>query len=333
MNTPIETATIIGDGAMGTVCGILLASKGVRVRMWGAFEEQIAELRRDRENKRFLPGHTFPDNLTVTADAAEAFEGAELVTNAVPCQYIRGVWGRVGDACPADALVVSVAKGIEVDTLLRPTQVIAELVAGVTVAVLSGPSIAPEVADGLPATVVAASEDEELAELAQKAYSTAHFRVYTNTDLIGVELAGATKNVIALAAGIVDGIGAGDNAKAALLTRGLVEITRLGVALGAHADTFKGLAGVGDLVTTCISPVGRNRSAGEKIGRGVPVAEVLASSDSVVEGVPTTRSVLSLAQEYRVEMPITSAVYSVLFEHSSPGEAIEKLMSRQLKPE
>ena len=333
MSTSIETATVIGDGAMGTVCGLLLASKGIDVRMWSAFAEQAAEIERDRENRRFLPGHKLPANVSVTTDAAKAMAGAELVVNAVPCQYIRGVWEQIAVHCPAQVRVVSVAKGIEIETLLRPTQIISELVGRATVAVLSGPSIAPEVAAGLPATVVAASDDVEFAEVAQVAFNTAHFRVYTNTDLIGVELAGATKNVIALAAGIIDGIGAGDNAKAALLTRGLVEITRLGVAMGAHADTFKGLAGVGDLITTCASPVGRNRSAGECIGRGMPVAEVLAASESVIEGIPTTKSVLSLAHQCRVEMPITSAVYSVLFEHSSPAEAIDKLMSRQLKAE
>ncbi len=333
MSPPIERATIIGDGAMGTVCGLLLAERGVQVTMWGFFPQQIAELERDRENRRFLPGHKLPESFRVTSDVGEALADVELLVNAVPCQYIRPVWNRLADRCPAGARVVSVAKGIEVETLLRPTQIIAGLLGEVTVGVLSGPSIAPEVAAGLPATVVAASEDLAFAELCQDAFSTDHFRVYTNPDLIGVELAGATKNVIALAAGIIDGIGAGDNAKAALLTRGLVEITRLGVALGAHADTFKGLAGVGDLVTTCISPVGRNRSAGEKIGRGLPVAEVISSSQSVVEGIPTTESVLSLAHQYNVDMPITSAVYSVLFEHLPPADAIDLLMCRHLTPE
>ena len=333
MIPPIERATIIGDGAMGTVCGLLLASRGVSVTMWGFFPEQIAEIERLGENRRFLPGHQLPDNFTVTTDAADAFEGAELIVNAVPVQHMRGVWEAIARHCPAEARIISVSKGIEIETLLRPTQIIGQLVGAVTVGALSGPSIAPEVAAGLPATVVVGSESLELAALTQTSFNTTNFRVYTNPDLIGVELAGATKNVVALAAGIIDGIGAGNNAKAALVTRGLVEITRLGVALGAQSDTFRGLAGVGDLVTTCISPVGRNRSAGEKIGRGVPVAEVIASTDSVIEGIPTTESVVALAHEYRAEMPITSAVYSVLFEHSSPAEAIEKLMSRQLKPE
>jgi len=333
MRPPLERVTVIGDGAMGTVCGLLLAGKGMSVTLWGFFPEQTAEIQRHRENRRFLPGRTLPDNLRVTGEIAVACDGAELFVNAVPVQHTRTVWEKVATCCPPRPGVASVAKGIEIDTLLRPTQILTELIPGATVGVLSGPSIAPEVAAGLPATVVAASEDIEFAELIQTVFNTGHFRVYTNPDLIGVELAGATKNVVALAAGILDGLGAGCNAKAALVTRGLVEITRLGVAVGAHADTFKGLAGVGDLVTTCISPIGRNRSAGEKIGRGMPVADVIASSPSVIEGIPTTRAVLALAQEYRVEMPITAAVYSVLFEHSSPAEAIELLMSRQLKAE
>ncbi|HUU83260.1 MAG TPA: NAD(P)H-dependent glycerol-3-phosphate dehydrogenase [Phycisphaerae bacterium] len=333
MSVLIERATIIGDGAMGTVCGLLLARQGIQVAMWGFFPEQIADIQSHRENRRFLPGHALPDNFQATADPAQAFAATDLIVNAVPCQYIRNVWGQFAGHCPPGARVVSVAKGIEIETLLRPTQIISELVGKVTVGVLSGPSIAPEVAAGMPATVVAASDDLALADLCQDVFSTGHFRVYTNPDLIGVELAGATKNVIALAAGIIDGIEAGDNAKAALLTRGLVEITRLGVAMGAQADTFKGLAGIGDLVTTCISPLGRNRTAGEKIGRGMPVPDVIASSPSVVEGIPTTQSVLALAHQYLVDMPITSAVYSVLFEHSSPADAIESLMCRQLRPE
>ena len=332
MNVPIQRATIIGDGAMGTVCGLLLAEKDIAVTIWSRFPEQAGAAERDRQNKKFLPGHMLPDNLHVTCDTQAALDGTELIVNAVPCQYIRRCWAVVGPKCPEVARIVSVTKGIEVDTQLRPSQIIAEFVPGATLAVLSGPSIAPEVADRMPATVVAAGDDA-FCELLQTVFSTRYFRVYTNPDMIGVELAAATKNVIALAAGIIDGIGAGDNAKAALLTRGLVEITRLGIALGAEADTFRGLAGVGDLVTTCISPLGRNRSAGEKIGQGMPVNQVIDSSPSVIEGIPTTKSVLSLAREYRVEMPITQAVYSVLFEHLPPEDAIDLLMCRQLRPE
>jgi glycerol-3-phosphate dehydrogenase (NAD(P)+) len=246
---------------------------------------------------------------------------------------MREVWRAIKPWYPVGVPVVSVTKGIENGTLMCPTDIVQDIVGRGSIAALSGPSIAPEVARGLPATVVIASEDLDLAERAQQYFSTRTFRVYTNPDLIGVELAGASKNVIAVAAGIADGLGAGDNAKAALLTRGLVEITRLGVAMGAQAATFKGLAGIGDLVTTCISRVSRNRTAGEKIGKGMTMAEVVASTPSVIVGIPTTAGVLELAARHRVEMPITQAVYSVLHGHSTPANAIDGLMTRQLKPE
>lgn len=318
---------------MGTVCALLLAEHGTEVMIWSAFDDQAEAFERDRENKRFLPGPRFPDHLHVTRDAVEAFAGSSLVVSAVPCQHMRGVWKAIGSACPENVPVASVSKGIEIGTLLCSTDIIQDLVGPVPVVALSGPSIASEVASGLPATVVAAGEDLDVAETVQRAFSTRTFRVYTNEDVIGVELAGATKNVIALAAGIVDGIGAGDNAKAALLTRGLVEITRLGVALGAQASTFKGLAGIGDLVTTCISPASRNRTAGERIGQGMSMADVIAATHSVIEGIPTTESVLELAGKHLVEMPITSAVYSVLHGHQSAADAIDHLMTRQLKRE
>ena len=230
--------------------------------------------------------------------------------------------------------IVSVAKGIENDTLLRPTQIIADVLGpGPALAALSGPTIADELARRLPATACVAAEDEALARKVQYTFTCPWLRVYTNTDLIGVELAGAMKNVIAIAAGIIDGIGAGDNAKAALLARGLAEITRLGLAMGAREPTFAGLTGLGDLVTTCISPKGRNRSFGERIGRGQTVEQALRATESVVEGVSTCKSVVALAARHRVEMPITQAVYEVLFEGKPVQTAIEDLMSRRLKPE
>ncbi len=333
MATPVETATIIGDGAMGTVCGLILAGREVRVRLWGPFEEHIRQIAADRENRRFLPGHRLPDNLIPTTDKREALTDTELIVSAIPCQYTRGVWEGLRSCYPRGVPVCSVTKGLEIDRLMWPTQIIRDVLGDAPVVALSGPSIAPEVARGLPATVVAASDDLNLAELVQHSFSTETFRVYTNNDRLGVELAGATKNVIALAAGIIDGIGAGDNAKAALLTRGLVEITRLGTAMGAQPGTFKGLAGIGDLVTTCISPIGRNRTAGEKIGRGMGMREVIDSTPSVIEGIPTTEAVLELAMRHNIEMPITHAVHSVLHGHRSPREAIHDLMTRQLKPE
>jgi glycerol-3-phosphate dehydrogenase (NAD(P)+) len=330
--------TIIGDGAMGTICAVMFAENGWNVRLWSAFDAAAADLRRHRENRRFLPGVALPEAVAIAEDDASAFDGADLAVQAVPTQFIRPVWQRLGQHCPHRLAICSVAKGIENDTLHRPTEVLRHVLTGEAesdwpVAVLSGPSIAPEVACRLPATVTVASQDESLARRVQEGISRPYFRVYTNPDLVGVELAGATKNVIAIAAGILDGLEAGDNAKAALLSRGLVEITRLGTALGAREETFFGLSGVGDLVTTCISPVGRNRTFGEAIGRGRTVDEALAATDSVVEGVATTRSVCQLADRHGVDMPITRAIRDVLFGGTAAGDAIEGLMTRPLKAE
>jgi len=332
-----ERIAVIGDGGMGTVCAVMLAENGHAVRLWSAFPDAAAELARTRVNRRFLPEAPLPEAVEVTGDDSAALADAALAVSAVPTQFIRAVWTRLSTHCPAGLPLCSVAKGVENETLLRPTQVLLDVLDGGgaarPVAALSGPSIAPEVARKLPATVTAASEDAELAEHVQALFTRPYFRVYTNADVLGVELAGATKNVIAIAAGVLDGLAAGDNAKAALVTRGLVEITRLGVAMGARAETFRGLSGVGDLVTTCISPVGRNRSFGEAVGRGRTVVEALAATDAVVEGVATTRSVVQLAARHGVEMPITEAVHRVLFEGQRPREAIADLMTRPMKSE
>ena len=324
----IERIGIIGDGAMGTVSAILLANKGRQVTVWGAFESNIRRLIEDGENKRFLPGYRIPPDVRFTTDHAEIVSGRDLLVAAVPCQHMREVWERLAPHYTAGTPFCSVAKGIENHTLLRPTQIIEDVLGSVPVAALSGPSIADELARHLPATVAVASRDEKLADRIQEAFSTQCFRVYTNPDLLGVELAGATKNVIALAAGILDGLQAGDNAKAALLTRGLVEISRLGVAMGAEPGTFSGLAGLGDLVTTCVSPHGRNRSCGEQIGRGKKVRDVLAETHSVVEGVPTTQSVVELADRHGIDMPITRAVHAVLFDDKDAIDATTELMAR-----
>ncbi|HSU68716.1 MAG TPA: NAD(P)H-dependent glycerol-3-phosphate dehydrogenase [Tepidisphaeraceae bacterium] len=333
-----EHVTIVGDGAMATVCSILLTAGGHGVTMWGAFEESIERLLQDREQTRLLPGVRVPAPVHLTANDGDCFAGATLILSAVPTQFMRSAWARLKPHVPAGVPIVSVAKGIENGTLLRPTQVIADVLDATrgkprALAALSGPNIAGEIARYLPATAVAASEDAELAQRVQSALSTQWFRVYTNPDVIGVELAGAIKNVIAIAAGIVDGLAAGNNAKAALVTRGLVEITRLGVAMGARAETFNGLAGVGDLITTCVSPEGRNRTVGERIGKGQKLEDILAGMDSVAEGVPTTRSVMELARQRGVEMPITEAVHAVLFEGKDVLQALSDLMTREPKPE
>lgn len=334
MTDPVQAATIVGDGAMGTLCALLLSKQGTRVTVWSAFPEQAEELRRFRENRRFLPGFAIPSSVSFVDEDSEAFSSRpELIVSAVPCQHMRAVWTRLASRVPSDTPIVSVAKGIERETLLCPTDIIRACVGESPMGCLSGPSIAREVANELPASVVAASHDANVAELVQVSFSTKYFRVYRSNDLLGVELAGASKNVIALAGGICDGIGAGDNAKASLLTRGLVEISRLGVAMGADADTFRGLAGVGDLVTTCVSKHSRNRTAGERIGRGESVDEVVSTTTSVIEGIPTTRAVLALARRHQVEMPIVESMSTVLFEGGRPEEAIETLMTRPLRSE
>jgi glycerol-3-phosphate dehydrogenase (NAD(P)+) len=305
--------------------------------MWGAFEASIERPIQDREQRRLLPGARVPQGVRLTANDAGCFDpNTTLILSAIPTQYMRGVWTRLAPHVPAGMPVVSVAKGIENDTLLRPTQVIADVMGGKGIGpliALSGPNIAAELAKYLPGTAVAASDDADVARRVQRAFSTQWFRVYTNDDVTGVELAGATKNIVAIAAGILDGLGAGNNAKAALVTRGLVEITRLGVAMGAKPETFAGLAGLGDLITTCVSPEGRNRTVGERIGKGQRLDDVLGNMDSVAEGVPTTRSVRQLALRHNVEMPITESVHSVLFEGKDAITALTELMSRDPKAE
>jgi glycerol-3-phosphate dehydrogenase (NAD(P)+) len=334
-----ERVTILGDGAMATVCSILLTTGGHAVTMWGAFEESIERLLQDREQRRLLPGVKVPPQVRLTANDDDCFAGATMVLSAVPTQFMRGVWKRLSSHAPRDLPIVSVAKGIEIDSLLRPTQIIGDVLWGKggqsspQLVALSGPNIAAELARYLPGTAVAATTDEELAKRVQAAFATQWFRVYTNNDVTGVELAGATKNVIAIAAGILDGLAAGNNAKAALVTRGLVEITRLGLAMGAQEVTFDGLAGIGDLITTCVSPEGRNRTVGEQIGKGRKLDDVLGKMDSVAEGVPTTKAVMELARRYNVEMPITEAVHSVLFEGKDVIHALTDLMTREPKPE
>jgi glycerol-3-phosphate dehydrogenase (NAD(P)+) len=339
-----ERVTILGDGAMATVCSILLTQGGHEVTMWGAFEESIERLIQDREQRRLLPGVRVPPKVRLTALDHRAFVGATLILSAVPTQFIRGVWERLQPHVPPNVPIVSVAKGIETGSLLRPTQVIADVLGGKKridagptcdwpLVALSGPNIAAEIARYLPATAVAASDDDALARRVQTTFSTQWFRVYTNRDVTGVELAGASKNVIAIAAGILDGLAAGNNAKAALVTRGLVEITRLGVAMGAREETFHGLAGVGDLITTCVSPEGRNRTVGEQIGKGRSLDDILGHMESVAEGVPTTRAVAELARRHDVDMPITEAVHAVLFEGKDVLHALTDLMTREPKPE
>lgn len=343
--TPASTTriTILGTGQMGLCCAALLAAGGnARVTMWSHAADEGGELAQTRRAAR-LPGFVLPDDVRVAISDSEAVRDADVIVSAVPVQYARSAWERLGKHVPQSAGIVSVAKGIENSTLLRPTQIVQEALSGLgvddldrrprRVGVLSGPTIAGELARCLPATMIAASDDTAFAAEVQRLFSTSWLRVYTNPDVLGVELAGATKNVIAIAAGVLDGLRAGYNAKSALLARGLAEIARLGAAMGARPDTFFGIAGVGDLATSCFSPEGRNRSCGEALGRGEKLDGYLARSPHVVEGVATTRSVMDLARKYRVDMPITAAAHAVLFEKVDPLDAIGGLMSRELKVE
>jgi len=327
---------ILGAGNWGTTLGLLLAEKGIEVTLWEFYEDREQELRRDRENKRFLPGFTFPPNLMSTSSLCDAVLKKEMLVFAVPSHTLRSVLHHVKDCNIGEVLLVSVVKGIEDETFLRMSEVIKQSLPerlGVNVVALSGPSIANEVVRKMPTTVVVANKDLHVCREVQKIFSTSFFRVYTNEDTIGVELGGAVKNVIVIAAGICDGMGLGANTKSALLTRGLAEIKRFGVANGAKEITFSGLSGIGDLITTAFSKHSRNRFLGEELGKGRSLDEILEGMVMVAEGVRTTHSVKKLADKLKVDMPITNEVYSVLFEGKSPKQGVYDLMSRKLKGE
>jgi glycerol-3-phosphate dehydrogenase (NAD(P)+) len=320
---------ILGDGAWGTAIALLLAANPRhRVTLWSAREESGRLLRERRENVRLLPGVPIPAAVELTTDVRRAVDGADLWVAAIPTVYLRQTLTRVAPALRAGPPVLSLAKGLENGTFLRPTEIVTELLGVGRVAVLSGPSHAEETSRGLPTSVVAASTDLGLARWVQRLFSTDRFRVYTNLDPVGVELAGALKNVIGIAAGINDGLGLGDNAKAALLTRGLVEMTRFGVALGADPGTFTGLAGLGDLITTCVSPHGRNHRVGQRLARGERWADIRDGMTMVAEGAYTAHSVHDRARAMGIDMPITAEVYRVLYEGKDPRAAVTDLMVR-----
>ncbi|MFO0803505.1 MAG: NAD(P)H-dependent glycerol-3-phosphate dehydrogenase [Gemmataceae bacterium] len=327
------TFAVLGSGGWGTAAALVLAQKPDHaVRLWSAHAESATQLLATRENARLLPGIRIPDAIHITSDEAEAVRGADCWITAIPTAFLRETLTRFSKVSRSDAPVISLTKGIEAKTFLRPTEIIREVLGVPNVAVLSGPSHAEEVARGLPTSVVLAAADASLAAWAQERFGTERFRVYTNGDCIGVELAGALKNVIGIAGGICDGLGFGDNAKAAMLTRGVVEMTRFGVAHGAEAATFAGLAGVGDLIATCFSPHGRNRRVGFRLGRGEPLAEVLAGPQ-VAEGVYTSRAVFERVTKLELDAPIMTAVYRVLHEGKPPLAAVQELMGRSQKTE
>ncbi len=324
---------VVGNGGWGTALAILLHKKGLNVSLWGHSAEYVEYLKEKRENTKFLKGIRIPDDLTLTSDLKSAADNVSLIVSATPSLYLRDVISELKLYYKSGTKIVSLTKGIENGTWMRAGEVIADILGEQPIAILSGPSHAEEVARELPTTVVVAAKDEEFAKETQNIFLTDRFRVYTNSDVLGVELGGATKNVIAIAAGICAGLKFGDNTKAALLTRGLAEAKRLGAAMGAEEETFNGLAGIGDLITTCFSPFGRNLRFGEQIGRGKKLNEILESMDQVAEGVMTTKSVVTLADKFNVDMPITRETYNILFEGKDPLVAVNDLMMRAPKPE
>ncbi|MDP2728242.1 MAG: NAD(P)H-dependent glycerol-3-phosphate dehydrogenase [Dehalococcoidia bacterium] len=332
----MNKAAVVGTTTWGTTLAILLAHKGVRVTLLARSQEEADRLAKAGEHRVFLPGLPFPPSLTVAAIESCALEQEQPIVLVVPSASMRDNLRALRGRLPSGALLISASKGLELGSGLRMSEVIAgELGQDLhpRLCALSGPNLAKEVAHGLPAVAVIASQDAEAAEEARELFMAPTFRVYTNPDIIGVEMGGALKNIIALGAGICDGLGYGDNAKAALVTRGLAEITRLGVALGARAATFAGLAGLGDLVTTCASPLSRNHHVGEQLARGRALGDILTSMVNVAEGVNTTRAAWEMARNLEIDMPITEQMYLVLFQGKGPRQAVTELMLREAKSE
>ena len=321
--------SVLGDGGWGTTLALLLAGRGFQVKLWGAFPEYIEGIRKKRENRKFLPGFKIPKNVFPCADIHRAALEADLIVLAAPSQFMRRVVHQIKKDKIHHKIFVTVAKGIETGSLKVMSQVIHEELGKVSLCVLSGPTIAREVALKIPAAASIASSNKELASRVRKIFMTDTFSLFESEDVLGVELGGSLKNVIAISAGIVEGLGFGSNTQAALFARGVAEMARLGHAMGARRETFMGLSGLGDLATTCLSRHSRNRSLGEEIGKGKKLRDILKKTEMVVEGVDTSRSAWQLAKKYRVAMPITEAVHQILFHHHDPREAVKALMKRE----
>jgi glycerol-3-phosphate dehydrogenase (NAD(P)+) len=326
---------VLGAGSWGTAFSLVLADAGQDVALWGRRAELCQEINRSHENPDYLPGIELPPAVWSTPEPAAALDGAEVVVLAVPSQTLRGNLEGWAPELPPDAVLVSLMKGIELGTTKRMSEVVAEVTgAGPDrVAVVSGPNLAKEIALRQPAASVIACAEEAVAEKLQLTCMTPYFRPYTNADVVGVELSGAVKNVIALAVGLADGMGFGDNSKASIITRGLAETTRLGMALGADPATFAGLAGVGDLVATCMSPLSRNRTFGENLGRGQSLEDVIAATRQTAEGVKSCESILALARAHDVDMPITEHIVAAVHDGLPPREIVRRIMSRSAKSE
>ncbi len=331
----MSKAAVLGDGAWGTALALVLHSNGSETSLWGPFADNLELIRAKRENVKFLPGVPVPEGVSLEPDIAKAVEGARIVVLASPSQYMRSTLERLKPHFKKDGhVLVNIAKGIEIESLKRMSELCFEILGECQYVCLSGPSHAEEVSRRIPTAVVAASSQPELAKLAQDAFMNRSLRVYTSSDVCGVELGGSIKNVLAIAAGIIDGMGLGDNTKAALMTRGVAEMARLGVALGGRRETFSGLSGIGDLIVTCISRHSRNRHVGEELGRGKKIEEVIASMGMVVaEGVKTAKSLRELSAKLNVETPIAEAIYAVLYDGKNPSVALDELMTRKAKDE
>jgi glycerol-3-phosphate dehydrogenase (NAD(P)+) len=331
-----SSISLFGAGSWGTALAVHLSTAGRDVTLWARRQEAVEQMRRTRHNPRYLKDLLIPSSVQVTSDLETAAQASDLWAVAVPSQNLRNVAERLQPYAGEPDTIVSLAKGIENDTLMTMSQVLDEVLEDASreqIGVLYGPSHAEEVAEGRPTTMVAAAPGEPVAEYIQDTFMTSGLRVYVNTDVIGVEIGGSAKNVLAIAAGISDGVGYGDNAKAALITRGLAEIRRLGLAMGANAQTFAGLAGIGDLVVTCMSRHSRNRAVGEQIGKGKTLDEVVSEMDMVAEGIRTTQSIHDLAKRHGLDLPITEAVHRVLFEGEQPHDMVQNLMTRSAKRE
>ncbi len=326
--------SVLGAGGWGTTLAVLLHYNGHSVTLWEYKKVYAKELAKRRENRIYLPGINIPDEIKITSDLADSTEHKNLIVLAVPSQFLRKVVERIDYHSIKDTILVSVSKGIEKETLMTMSQMMKDVHHRLDknqIGVLSGPSHAEEVSKRIPTAVVAASSSRDTSKTIQSVFMNSYFRVYSSTDILGVELGGAFKNVIAIGAGIIDGAGFGDNTKAAIMTRGVAEISRLGLVMGARPETFAGLSGMGDLIVTCMSRHSRNRFVGEQIGKGKKLKDVLKSMEMVAEGVETTKSVNQLADKYKIETPIANEVYKILFEDKDPIKATNDLMNRDMK--
>ncbi|MDD6881606.1 MAG: NAD(P)H-dependent glycerol-3-phosphate dehydrogenase [Firmicutes bacterium] len=329
----MKKITVIGAGSFGTSLAILLTNKGYDVSIWGRKKSQLALMRETRENPHYLPKVKLPESLKIVDNMDDAVKGADMLVFSVPAQNFRGVLETAKEFMTGKEIVVNVAKGIEKGTLMRLSEVAKEVIPNICYVALSGPSHAEEVARLLPTTVAVSCEDKAVALEVQEIFNTDRFRVYTNDDLVGVELGGSLKNIIALGAGISDGMGFGDNAKAAMMTRGITEMIRLGTAMGSKSETFSGLTGLGDLIVTCTSMHSRNRRCGILIGQGMSVNDAVDEIGMVVEGLATAEAAGALAEKYNIEMPITQSICDLIYGRTNAMEAVDALMGRKTKNE